>query len=334
MSPLVHWPAEAERLERLRAAREPRLVDRGARPTADDRPTSSRTGCAPRRRDRHADPARRRSRTGVAELGRGARSTTASCGSGPDSWCCRRSRPASPRRCSSGMNAVVGRETLAAPRAGPTAQPTGRNVLDVHMAKLRRLSRTPASTSAPCTVAATSCTSWRSTSERHRRRERHRRPRRHRRRAPRGEDRRGDRRADRHPGGHRRDRRRHHRRAVGARPREPTSHARGARRARRDPAAARGRARAEPRRPPLGREVVAHVATIGVVRPRRARASASALGVRRVGQHLALRRRRARGDERRDHRAGRSATSARSRVSRHAPCSAPRSPTTSWGSCC
>ena len=35
---LVHWPAEAERLERLRAAREPRLVivEHGAPPTTID----------------------------------------------------------------------------------------------------------------------------------------------------------------------------------------------------------------------------------------------------------------------------------------------------------
>ena len=36
------------------------------------------------------------------------------------------------------MNAVVGRETLAR-RAWPEGAPAGRNVLDVHMAKLRRL---------------------------------------------------------------------------------------------------------------------------------------------------------------------------------------------------
>lgn len=36
------------------------------------------------------------------------------------------------------MNAVVGREALAR-RAWPEGAPAGRNVLDVHMAKLRRL---------------------------------------------------------------------------------------------------------------------------------------------------------------------------------------------------
>jgi DNA-binding response OmpR family regulator len=36
------------------------------------------------------------------------------------------------------MNAVVGREVLAR-RAWPNGAPTGRNVLDVHIAKLRRL---------------------------------------------------------------------------------------------------------------------------------------------------------------------------------------------------
>jgi DNA-binding response OmpR family regulator len=36
------------------------------------------------------------------------------------------------------MNAVVGREALAK-RAWPDGAPEGRNVLDVHMAKLRRL---------------------------------------------------------------------------------------------------------------------------------------------------------------------------------------------------
>ena len=134
---LVHWPAEAERLERLRAAREPRLVivEHGLPPTTTDeledwlRAPADETDM----RIRLATLRERASRNSDAVsiddgvLRAGNRLVVL---------------PPIQARLASAllerMNAVVGREALAR-RAWPDGAPAGRNVLDVHMAKLRRL---------------------------------------------------------------------------------------------------------------------------------------------------------------------------------------------------
>jgi DNA-binding response OmpR family regulator len=134
---LVHWPAEAERLERLREAREPRLVivEHGPPPTTIDeledwlRAPADETDM----RIRLATLRERASRNAAAVsiedgvLRAGTRLVVL---------------PPIQARLATAllerMNAVVGRETLAR-RAWPEGAPAGRNVLDVHMAKLRRL---------------------------------------------------------------------------------------------------------------------------------------------------------------------------------------------------
>jgi DNA-binding response OmpR family regulator len=134
---LVHWPAEADRLERLRAAREPRLVivEHGPPPTTIDeledwlRAPADETDM----RIRLATLRERASRNAAAVsiedgvLRAGSRLVVL---------------PPIQARLAAAllerMNAVVGRETLAR-RAWPDGAPNGRNVLDVHMAKLRRL---------------------------------------------------------------------------------------------------------------------------------------------------------------------------------------------------
>ena len=98
---LVHWPAEAERLERLRAAREPRLVivEHGPPPTTIDeledwlRAPADETDM--RIRLATLENAR------VAQRGRGVDRGRGAAGRIPASWCCRRSRRVWPRRCSS-----------------------------------------------------------------------------------------------------------------------------------------------------------------------------------------------------------------------------------------
>jgi len=134
---LVHWPAEAERLERLRAAREPRLVivEHGPPPvTTDELEDWLR---AP------ADESDMRIR--LATLGE--RASRSGAGVSIDDGVLRAGDrlvvlpPIQARLATTlleRMNAVVGRETLAK-RAWPEGPPAGRNVLDVHMAKLRRL---------------------------------------------------------------------------------------------------------------------------------------------------------------------------------------------------
>jgi DNA-binding response OmpR family regulator len=134
---VVHWPAEAERLERLRAAREPRLVivEHGTPPTtiddledwlrapADETDMRIRLATLRERASRHA--AAVSIEDGV--LRAGSRLVVLP--------------PIQARLAATlleRMNAVVGRETLAR-RAWPEGAPAGRNVLDVHMAKLRRL---------------------------------------------------------------------------------------------------------------------------------------------------------------------------------------------------
>lgn len=134
---VVHWPAEADRLERLRAAREPRLVvvEHGQPPvTTDELEDWLR---AP------ADETELRIRLSTLR-DRAARSTAAI--TLEDGVLRVGNRivvlPPIQARLADAllerMNAVVGRDALAA-RAWPEGPPEGRNVLDVHMAKLRRL---------------------------------------------------------------------------------------------------------------------------------------------------------------------------------------------------
>jgi DNA-binding response OmpR family regulator len=134
---VVHWPAEAERLERLRAAREPRLVivEHGPPPVttdeledwlrapADEADLRIRLATLRERAARHSDAISLED--GVLRVG--SRIVVL---------------PPIQARLAGAllerMNAVVGREALAK-RAWPDGAPEGRNVLDVHMAKLRRL---------------------------------------------------------------------------------------------------------------------------------------------------------------------------------------------------
>ena len=134
---VVHWPAEAERLERLRAAREPRLVivEHGPPPVttdeledwlrapADESDLRIRLATLRDRAARHS--AAISLEDGVLRVG--TRIVVL---------------PPIQARLAAAllerMNAVVGREALAK-RAWPDGAPEGRNVLDVHMAKLRRL---------------------------------------------------------------------------------------------------------------------------------------------------------------------------------------------------
>jgi DNA-binding response OmpR family regulator len=134
---LVHWPAEAERLERLRARREPRLVvvEQGPPPTTDDwledwlRTPADEDEIRIRLqtlRERAANHAAELAlEDGVLRVGHHvvvlppiqARLTAALL----------------ERR-----EAVVSRETLLR-RGWPDEKPKDRNVLDVHLARLRRL---------------------------------------------------------------------------------------------------------------------------------------------------------------------------------------------------
>jgi len=134
---VVHWPAEAERLERLRAAHEPRLVivEHGPPPVtadeledwlrapADESDLRIRLATLRERAARHSDAISLED--GVLRVG--SRIVVL---------------PPIQARLAGAllerMNAVVGREALAK-RAWPDGAPEGRNVLDVHMAKLRRL---------------------------------------------------------------------------------------------------------------------------------------------------------------------------------------------------
>jgi len=134
---VVRWPAEAERLERLRAAREPRLVivEHGPPPvTVDELEDWVR---AP------ADESDLHIRLAVLRARATRRSTTVSLEDGVLRVGARLIvlPPIQARLVSAlveRLDAVVGRDALAR-RAWPDGLPKGRNVLDVHMAKLRRL---------------------------------------------------------------------------------------------------------------------------------------------------------------------------------------------------
>jgi DNA-binding response OmpR family regulator len=136
---LVYWPAEAERLTRLRAARQPRLVivEQGLPPTTVDaledwlrvpaNDTDIRIRVATLRERATRSGAAVSIEDGVLRVGIRlvvlppieARITTALV---------------------ERVNAVVGRDVLVR-CAWPDGAPAGRTVLDVHMAKLRRLLR-------------------------------------------------------------------------------------------------------------------------------------------------------------------------------------------------
>jgi DNA-binding response OmpR family regulator len=134
---LVHWPAEADRLERLRARHEPRLVvvEEGPPPTTDDwledwlRAPVDEEEIRIRLqtlRDRAATHASALTlEDGVLRVGRHVVVL-----------------PPIQARLAAALierrEAVVSRETLLR-RGWPDGKPKDRNVLDVHLARLRRL---------------------------------------------------------------------------------------------------------------------------------------------------------------------------------------------------
>jgi DNA-binding response OmpR family regulator len=134
---VVHWPAEAERLELLRRAHEPRLVivDHGLPPiTTDELEDWLR---AP------ADEADLRIRLATLRDRAARQSAAISLDEGVLRVGSRIVvLPPIQARLAGALlerlNAVVGRDALAK-RAWPEGAPEGRNVLDVHIAKLRRL---------------------------------------------------------------------------------------------------------------------------------------------------------------------------------------------------
>lgn len=134
---VVHWPAEADRLARMRAAHEPRLVvvEHGPPPTTadeledwlrapvDEAELRIRIATLRERAERHRP---------VVCLDDGILRVGGRLVVLP---------PIQARLAAAlleRLDAVVPRESLAA-RAWPGCAPPGRNVLDVHMAKLRRL---------------------------------------------------------------------------------------------------------------------------------------------------------------------------------------------------
>jgi DNA-binding response OmpR family regulator len=134
---LVHWPAEADRLERLRARGEPRLVvvEQGPPPTTEDwledwlrTPVDEdeiriRLQTLRARARHHTDELVLED--GVLRIGRHVVVL-----------------PPIQARLAAALlerrNAVVSRETLLR-RGWPDEKPKDRNVLDVHLARLRRL---------------------------------------------------------------------------------------------------------------------------------------------------------------------------------------------------
>jgi two-component system, OmpR family, response regulator len=134
---LVHWPAEADRLERLRARREPRLVvvEAGPPPVTEDWLEDwLRTPVDEEEVRIRLETLRARARhqsdelvleDGVLRIGRHVVVL-----------------PPIQARLASALlerrNAVVSRDTLLR-RGWPDEKPKDRNVLDVHLARLRRL---------------------------------------------------------------------------------------------------------------------------------------------------------------------------------------------------
>jgi two-component system, OmpR family, response regulator len=134
---LVHWPAEAERLEQLRARREPRLVvvETGPPPvTADWLEDWLRTPVDQDEVRIRLETLRERARNDVSDLAvdDGVLRARAHVVVLPPIQA-RLAAALLERR-----NAVVSRETLLR-RGWPEVKPKDRNVLDVHLARLRRL---------------------------------------------------------------------------------------------------------------------------------------------------------------------------------------------------
>ncbi len=134
---LVHWPAEADRLERLRERREPRLVvvEEGPPPTTEDwledwlRTPVDEEEIRIRLETLRA---RARQQPGELTLDEGVLRSGAHVVVLP---------PIQARLASALLerqNAVVSRDTLLR-RGWPDEKPKDRNVLDVHVARLRRL---------------------------------------------------------------------------------------------------------------------------------------------------------------------------------------------------
>ena len=134
---LVHWPAEAERLERLRERREPRLVvvEQGPPPTTEDWLEDwLRTPVDEDEIRIRLQTLRARARNHTEELVledgvlRAGRQVVV--------------LPPIQARLAAALlerrNAVVSRDTLLR-RGWPDDKPKDRNVLDVHLARLRRL---------------------------------------------------------------------------------------------------------------------------------------------------------------------------------------------------
>lgn len=135
---LVHWPGEAERLVRLRTAREPRLV------VVEQGPPPATTDVLEDWLRAPFDEADLRTRL---ETLRQRASCALAAPTSIDEGVFRAGDrlivlPPIQARLAAAllerMNAVVGRDALAR-RAWPAGAPSGRNVLDVHIAKLRRL---------------------------------------------------------------------------------------------------------------------------------------------------------------------------------------------------
>ena len=133
----MHWPAEAERLERLRDAREPRLliVEDGTPPVVPDALEDWLRG--------PPDDDELRIRLEILR----ARAARAESGLSLEDGVLRVGDdlvvlpPIQSRLIGAlleRMDSVVGRDSLNR-RAWPDGAPSGRNVLDVHMDKLRRL---------------------------------------------------------------------------------------------------------------------------------------------------------------------------------------------------
>jgi DNA-binding response OmpR family regulator len=134
---LVHWPAEAERLERLRERREPRLVvvEQGPPPTTEDWLEDwLRTPVDEEEIRIRLETLRARARQQPGEL-------TLEEGVLRIGGLVVVLPPIQARLAAALLerqNAVVSRETLLR-RGWPDEKPKDRNVLDVHVARLRRL---------------------------------------------------------------------------------------------------------------------------------------------------------------------------------------------------
>ena len=135
---LVHWPAEADRLERLRERREPRLVvvEEGPPPTTEDwledwlRTPVDEEEIRIRLETLRA---RARQQPGELTLDEGVLRSGAPRRRAPaDPGAARRARCSNVRTRSSAA-------TRCLRRGWPDEKPKDRNVLDVHMARLRRL---------------------------------------------------------------------------------------------------------------------------------------------------------------------------------------------------